>query len=138
LGYDPVGDKEKRDDYRTPEGNFYICGKNSRSQFHKSLRLSYPNAEDAARGLRVGLIDRLTYKAIVQAIHEGRTPPQNTKLGGDIMLHGGGAVCENWTWGCIALDNDDIDELFDLVPVGTMVKVLPGARDKSSSASPSL
>ncbi|MDQ3816044.1 MAG: L,D-transpeptidase [Armatimonadota bacterium] len=125
LGLDPVGDKEKRDDYRTPEGDFYICGKNPRSRFHKSLRLSYPNAEDATRGLRDGLINTATYRAIIRAIRERRTPPQDTPLGGDIMLHGGGGKGRNWTWGCTAIDNREVDELFDFVPVGTTVKVLP-------------
>jgi hypothetical protein len=125
LGFDPVNDKEKRDDYRTPEGDFYICGKNPNSQFHKSLRLSYPNAEDAARGLRDELIDEKTSKRIVRAIRRKRTPPQNTALGGDIMLHGGGGARDPWTWGCVALDNNDIDELFEWLPLGTAVKVLP-------------
>lgn len=125
LGFDPVNDKEKRDDYRTPEGDFYICGKNPKSQFYKSLRLSYPNAEDAARGLRDKLIDEKTYKRIVRAIRRKQTPPQNTALGGDIMLHGGGGARDHWTWGCVALDNDAMDELFEFVPMGTTVKVLP-------------
>jgi hypothetical protein len=130
LGFDPVNDKEKLNDYRTPEGDFYICEKNPDSQFYKSLRLSYPNAEDAARGLNDKLIDAKTYKAILRAIRRKRTPPQNTALGGNIMLHGGGGARENWTWGCIALDNDDVDELFEWLPLGTAVKVLPAAKDK--------
>lgn len=125
LGYDPVNDKQKRDDYRTPEGDFYLCGANAQSQFHKSLRLSYPNAEDAKRGLRQGLIDDATLRKIVRAIKRKRTPPQDTRLGGDIMLHGGGGQRDNWTWGCIALDNNHIDELFALLPYGTPIKVLP-------------
>jgi len=127
LGLDPVRDKEKRDDYRTPEGDFYTCGKNPRSSFHKSLRLSYPNAEDAARGLKAKLIDEAIYRAITKAIRERRAPPRDTRLGGDIMLHGGGAQGA-WTWGCAALNNEDMDELFDFVPNGIPVKVLPVAK----------
>lgn len=123
LGYDPIHDKQQRDDYRTPEGDFYLCGFNAQSRYHKSLRLSYPNVEDAARGLKSGLIDRATHNAIVRAIARGRTPPQDTRLGGDIMIHGGG-IGRNWTWGCIALDNAAVDELFDLLPLRTRIKVL--------------
>lgn len=123
LGFDAVHAKEKRDDYRTPEGAYFVSDFNPQSRFHKSLRLSYPNAADAARGLRQGLIDAATYRRIVRAIAAKRTPPQDTPLGGDIMMHGGGGRREAWTWGCIALDNPDIDELFDLLPRGTSVEV---------------
>ena len=123
LGYDPIRDKEKRDDYRTPEGDFYLCGFNAQSRYYKSLRLSYPNREDAVRGLRSGLIDRATHNAIVRAIARGRTPPQDTRLGGDIMIHGGG-IGKNWAWGCVALENKAVDELFDLLPLRTRIKVL--------------
>jgi hypothetical protein len=122
LGFDPIGDKQKRDDYRTPEGEFYLCERNPRSRFYLSLRLSYPNAEDAARGLRAGLIDRRTHDAIARAIRRKRVPPQNTRLGGDIMLHGGG-IGSNWTWGCVALENAAIKELFEFLPLGTPITV---------------
>lgn len=127
LGFDPVNDKQKRGDYRTPEGGFYLCGANAESRFHKSLRLSYPNAEDAARGLRDGIINQATHDEIVRAVRSQRMPPQDTALGGDIMLHGGGGAREPWTWGCIALDNDAIDELFELLPPRTSVRVLPAS-----------
>jgi len=51
-------------------------------------------------------------------------PPQNTKLGGEIYIHGGGAGTD-WTQGCVALADDDIKELFDSIPVGTTVRILP-------------
>jgi hypothetical protein len=127
LGFDAINDKEKRGDYRTPEGRFIICDFNPQSRFHRSLRLSYPNDEDARRGLRNGLIDRKTHDAIIRAIRRKRTPPQDTPLGGDIMLHGGGGARENWTWGCIALDNKHIKELFDVLPRGTAVEIRPAS-----------
>jgi hypothetical protein len=122
LGYDPVGDKERRGDYRTPEGDFYVCRKNARSRFFRALLLSYPNQEDAARGLADGLITPAEQDRIVQAIARGGVPPMDTALGGDICIHGGG-VGPNWTEGCLALTNDDMAELFALVPVGTKVRI---------------
>lgn len=120
LGKNSVDDKERQGDYRTPEGEFYVCVKNAASKFYLSLGLSYPNAEDAARGLRDKLITRAEYDRILRAIEQGLRPPWDTALGGEIFIHGGGAASD-WTWGCIALDDADIRELFDAVPKGTKV-----------------
>ena len=60
----------------------------------------------------------------MQANEKKTLPPDGTRLGGDIFIHGGG-VGEDWTLGCVALRNSDIDELFDVIPVGTPVKILP-------------
>jgi hypothetical protein len=124
LGGDPAGDKEREGDSRTPEGEFYVCVKNERSQFYRSLGLSYPNKEDAERGLRDGLITRAEYDRVVRAISRKRTPPWDTALGGEIYIHGGGTASD-WTAGCVALDNADMLELFDSVPVGTPVRIEP-------------
>jgi murein L,D-transpeptidase YafK len=124
LGSNPVDDKVKQGDRRTPEGEFYVCIKNSKSTYYLSLGLSYPNQEDAERGLRDGLINRDTYNQIINAIRDGRTPPQNTALGGEIYIHGHGAG-DDWTWGCVALDNSDVRELFEAVPKGTSVVIKP-------------
>ena len=70
------------------------------------------------------LISRAQHDAIVRAIKRKATPPQNTALGGDIYIHGNGASSD-WTWGCVALENEDIKELFDAVPVGTPVTIKP-------------
>jgi len=120
LGLSPIENKVRAGDRRTPEGEFYICLKNSRSQFYLSLGLSYPNREHAERGLRDGLITRGEYNQIISALARKRTPPQNTRLGGEIFIHGNGSK-NDWTWGCVALDDGDIRELFDAVPVGTPV-----------------
>jgi murein L,D-transpeptidase YafK len=120
LGLSPVENKERAGDRRTPEGEFYISVKNLRSQFYLSLGLSYPNREHAERGLRDGLITRSQYNRIIAALARKRTPPQNTRLGGEIFIHGNGSK-NDWTWGCVALDDRDIRELFDAVPVGTPV-----------------
>ena len=124
LGTNPVGDKVRQGDRRTPEGEFYVCVKNSRSNYYLSLGLSYPNQEDAERGLRDGLISRDTHDQIINAIRTRRKPPQNTALGGDIYIHGHGSR-DDWTWGCVALDNSDVRELFEAVPMGTSVLIKP-------------
>jgi len=120
LGLSPIEDKVKQGDRRTPEGEFYIFTKNDKSAYYLSLGVSYPNAEDAERGLRDGLINRKQYNQILNAIRKKITPPQNTPLGGQIYIHGNGSQ-NDWTWGCVALDDEDIRELFDAVPAGTPV-----------------
>jgi murein L,D-transpeptidase YafK len=122
LGLNPTDDKEQQGDRRTPEGDFYICNKNEHSQFYLSLGLSYPNAEDAARGLSAGLITQAQHDRIANAIKHKRQPPWDTALGGAVMLHGGGTGTD-WTWGCVALADADIKELFDSIPLGTPVRI---------------
>lgn len=124
LGLNPVPDKQRQGDRATPEGEFYVFTRNDKSAFYLSLGISYPNVEDAERGLRDGLISRAQHNAIVRANRRKATPPQNTALGGDIYIHGNGAGSD-WTWGCVALENEDIRELFDAVPVGTRVTIKP-------------
>lgn len=124
LGFAPTGDKEKQGDGKTPEGEFYIFTKNNQSKFYLSLGVSYPNIEDAHRGLETKTITKNQYAKIVKAVNAKKAPPQNTKLGGDIYIHGGGTG-RDWTWGCVALDNKNIKELFDTIPVGASVKIEP-------------
>src|SRR5688572_8997508 len=83
LGLNPVPDKIRQGDRATPEGEFYVFTKNNKSAFYLSLGISYPNVEDAERGLRDGLISRAQHDAIIRAIKRKATPPQNTGLGGD-------------------------------------------------------
>ena len=118
------GDKLREGDGRTPEGLFYICHHHPQSKYHLSLGLSYPNAEDAQRGLKDGLISTQEHDLIVDAIKRGKTPPWNTKLGGEIMIHGCGAV-RDWTAGCLAMENEDIEELYRELPDGTAVEIVP-------------
>lgn len=124
LGFNPVGTKQKQGDGATPEGKYYITHKNPNSKFHLSLGISYPNSQDAASGLQRKLITPKEYEMITTAIQAQAKPPQNTKLGGDIFLHGHGTDSD-WTWGCVALENNDIKELFDLLPIKTPVKIEP-------------
>jgi len=124
LGFSPVADKIREGDGATPEGEFYVFVKNNRSAYYLSLGISYPNAEDADRGLRDGLINRAQHRTITEAIRKKTAPPQYTRLGGLIYIHGHGARSD-WTWGCVALENDDIRELFEVVTVGTPVTIQP-------------
>ena len=107
LGDAPVGPKRFRGDERTPEGRYVIDYGNDRSAYHLSLHVSYPNAADRA-----------------YARTRGRSP------GGDIFIHGqpngyGGRVEGDWTDGCIALGDAEIEELWSLVGDGTEIEIVP-------------
>lgn len=124
LSSNPVGTKLKQGDGATPEGEYYLTHKNPKSNYYLSLGVSYPNSKDAQSGLQRKLITQAQYDAIVAAIKAQTKPPQNTKLGGDIFIHGGGNRSD-WTLGCVALENQDIKELFDLLPLKTPIKIEP-------------
>jgi murein L,D-transpeptidase YafK len=131
LGSNPDAEKTVEGDGATPTGNFYICAKNPRSKFFLSLCVSYPNAEDAERGLRDGLIDLGEHAQIVEAVRLRAMPLQHTRLGGEIYIHGRpvqGKADESradWTRGCIALDNAAMKDLYDRVELGTAVNIRP-------------
>jgi len=124
LGSSPLGDKVRQGDRRTPEGDFYIFTKNDKSAYYLSLGVSYPNATHAERGLRDGLITKAQHDTIMSALRVKKGPPQNTRLGGDIYIHGNGSQSD-WTWGCVALENENIRELFNAVGLGTPVTIKP-------------
>ena len=116
------GDQRSPDDWRTPEGSFFVVSKNPNSQYYKALVLNYPTAEDARRGYRQGLISKDEYDSIVQAEANYSMPPMNTMLGGWIEIHGDGTGGgTNWTQGCIAIENERMDEIWSMVEVGTPV-----------------
>ncbi|MCK0140429.1 L,D-transpeptidase family protein [Aliiroseovarius sp. F47248L] len=109
LGFAPEGDKKLEGDGKTPEGLFRIDRRNDQSAFHLSLGIDYPLAEDRAR-----------------ALEEGVDP------GGDIFIHGQPnrrkkpePIMMDWTDGCIALSNTEIEELWSVTPVGTPVEIRP-------------
>jgi murein L,D-transpeptidase YafK len=126
------GDKERTGDKRTPEGEFYVCSMNHSRRFYKFLGLSYPGLKHAQSGLRKGFITLQQYIDIEKAVTEKRQPPWDTALGGAVGIHGrvlgdplGAGARRNWTDGCIALTNADMDELFSVVSIGTPVIILP-------------
>jgi murein L,D-transpeptidase YafK len=104
LGFAPVGHKKFEGDGKTPEGLYFIDRRNPQSDFHLSIGLSYPNAKDVA---------------YAQAM--GRSP------GGDIFIHGEGkdgkSKHKDWTWGCIAVKNEEIEEIYMMVRTGTPIQV---------------
>ena len=108
FGAAPIGHKQFEGDERTPEGRYIIDTRNPNSAYHLSLRVSYPNPRDRA-----------------YAAARGRSP------GGDIFLHGqpnglpAGRVPGDWTDGCIALSNEEIEELWVGVPDGTTIDIRP-------------
>ena len=111
LGRNPQGPKLADGDGRTPEGRYVLDWRNPRSRFHRSIHISYPGPEDLARARGRGL-----------------------SPGGDIMIHGlpsrlGGFAAEHvqwdWTEGCIAVSNAEMDEIWDLVADGTVIEIRP-------------
>jgi murein L,D-transpeptidase YafK len=124
LGRNSAADKSVEGDQATPLGEFYICAKNPRSRHFLSLCVSYPNAEDAKRGLAAGLIGADEHRQILDAIRAKRMPPQHTRLGGEIYIHGRGAHDDpHGTRGCISLNNDDMQDLYARIAIGTPVSI---------------
>lgn len=119
----------RKGDNRTPLGKFRIGWITSNTRYHLFLGLTFPDLEAADRALQDGGIDEAQWQAIRRASVAGKTPPQNTPLGGNIGIHGVGKgdveVHEqyNWTNGCVALTNAQIDQLVRWVKVGTPVEI---------------
>ena len=124
LGRNAGVDKAVEGDLATPLGEFTICARNPRSRFFLSLCLSYPNAAHAARGLAAGLIDAAEHARILAALDAGRVPPQKTRLGGEIYIHGEDPQGRDWTHGCIGLQNHAMLQVYDRVALGTRVTIV--------------
>jgi hypothetical protein len=137
LGANPTGDKTRQGDSRTPEGEFLICTRNSTtSSFHIFLGLNYPTVPDAERGLQASQIDRREFDTIRQRLLSGQPPLWETKLGGWIGIHGGTDATfaqkkmrergnSDWTAGCIAVTDAEIEEIHAATRMYTRVLVLP-------------
>ena len=107
LGFQPIGHKLYEGDGRTPEGIYFINRQNPNSQYHLSLGISYPDPTDTARAMMLG-----------------------QQPGGDIMIHGRGAygnqqTARDWTAGCIAVNDEEIEEIFAMVRPGVPVVIYP-------------
>lgn len=122
LGFSPEGQKLRDGDGRTPEGRYYICTKNKQSKFTLFLGISYPNIEDAERGLDEGLITQEEFDQIKQSVESGKRPCWETTLGGKIGIHGMGSS-RDWTAGCIAMEDEDIIWLWDHSEIGDAVEI---------------
>ena len=118
------GPKLCEGDGRTPEGEYVISSKNPESRFFRSLGISYPSPADARNGLESGLIDAATYERICR---DPSRPPWDTPLGGFIMIHGQKSPPAegDWTAGCIALENDIMQRLFNIAAIGNTVIIYP-------------
>jgi lipoprotein-anchoring transpeptidase ErfK/SrfK len=116
VGLGSYGSRDKlfAGDGATPEGKYWIIKKLDRSYYHKALLINYPNEEDRREFLRAKKMGHI---------------PSTAKIGGLIEIHGGGR--DSMTYGCISLDNPDMDEVFDLVSVGTPVTII-GAISKEN------
>jgi murein L,D-transpeptidase YafK len=129
IGQAGAGLKSHRGDNITPFGSYRIGWIGERSNFRKFFGLTYPSPEDAEFALHQGTINLATYNSIITAHRYHQVPPQNTPLGGRIGIHGLGRAdakihkTMNWTHGCIALTNGQIDHLSQWVDTGTLVKI---------------
>ena len=121
------GPKRREGDGRTPEGAYFVCTKNASSRFYRSLGVSYPNAQDARAALGRGEIGAETCQRLVRAAERGQRPDWHTPLGGFIMLHGGRPEGRtgDWTAGCVALANRQMEKLFALAQPGDEVVIRP-------------
>jgi murein L,D-transpeptidase YafK len=132
LGKGGAGTKRKLGDKKTPVGVYKIIDFKEDSKFHYFMQLDYPNLLDAWYGYKNNIITAADFKKIAHAYKEKQKPPQDTKLGGLIGIHGIGKESEeklqihngfNWTDGCIALTNEQIVELRKYVDIGTKVLI---------------
>ena len=120
LGGSPAGSKEREGDGKTPEGTYSLMPNHESPGFGKCFYVNYPNEKDAERGLREGLIDERERREIGERLERGERPPYDTALGGLILLHGTKdrhkklLTKANWTRGCIAMENEDLEELLSL------------------------
>lgn len=124
LGHRGLADKRVSGDHLTPEGRYYVCTRNAQSAFHLFLGISYPGGKDAERGVRAGLISRAERDAILAAQQRKACPPWQTGLGGTMGIHGHGSSAD-WSWGCVALEDAEVDELWVSCPLGTPVFIAP-------------
>lgn len=130
LGSGGNGDKFKSGDNVTPVGVYKIINFRENSRFHFFMQLNYPNTKDALHGLENAVIQKPEFDRIIQQLKDQKVPDQKTLLGGSIGIHGIGLETrermtvhhqENWTQGCIAITNEEIEELRDFVKIGTRV-----------------
>ncbi len=126
--YGTTWSKMTKDD-KTPLGRFRVGWVNERSRYYRFFGLNYPNLDTAKRALDENRINEETWLSILEAKSMGKTPPQNTPLGGHIGIHGIGRGDReihheyNWTNGCIALTNEQIDQLGKWIKPGILVNI---------------
>ncbi len=124
IGLGLPGDKQWEGDRRTPEGVFYVGQRLPVNEFRRGLVLSYPTVADADRARAAGRISSAEHGAIVSAQQRCALPPQRTALGGMVEIHGHGNGLD-WTYGCAALDDLALDEVYASLQTGDTIVVLP-------------
>lgn len=129
IGRYGASQAKRRGDNTTPLGRFRITGIERDSGFHRFIQLDYPDVARAEQAYRDSVITDAEHRAILAAHRRGVTPPQHTALGGRIGIHGLGKGdpdlhrALNWTRGCVALTNKQIDTLLRWVRVGMVVEI---------------
>ena len=132
IAYGKGGDgtKRKLGDNKTPVGTYKVMDFKDDSKFHYFMQINYPNLLDAWYGYKDHIINAHEFREIATAFKHKQKPPQDTGLGGFIGIHGLGEVTEqklkihdtvNWTEGCIALKNEEVNELRKYVSIGTRI-----------------
>jgi len=120
LGPAPEGEKRREGDGRTPEGEYALVPHHASPEFGSCFYVCYPGERDGRTALREGRIRSRDLDAILGAQRRGERPPENTPLGGLILLHGvrqrdaTALTASNWTLGCIAMENGDLLELLSV------------------------
>lgn len=129
IGRGGVAPFRRAGDGKTPRGEFHIAWINPESPYRLFFGLDYPGATHAEEAFRTHLIDADTYQRIRRARDLGELPPQDTELGGYIGIHGVGPLNGgvnpryNWTQGCVALSDEEIDRLARWAGIGTRVVI---------------
>lgn len=127
IGRGGAASERFKGDGKTPLGTFHIMWLNMKSHYHIFLGLDYPNLDHATQAYRKKQLKSEEFKSIQDAMETNTIPPQDTPLGGYIGIHGIGEVNPkfqgklNWTDGCIALTNEQVEQLVQMVQVGTEV-----------------
>ena len=129
IGRNGAGFKHRVGDDVTPLGTFKIGWINKKSPFYRFYGFDYPSAEIADEALLSGLLSKKSHTRIINAHKKDKVPPQNTTIGGQIGIHGLGNAdpfihkTMNWTHGCIAITNEQVDKLERWIKKGIKVKV---------------
>jgi murein L,D-transpeptidase YafK len=131
IGREPRGAKLQIGDLRTPEGSYRIAGPLEPSRFHGFIPIDYPSLADADRALAEGRLTAAERARIADAHARGALPPADTALGGDIGIHGEGARWQgdsehlDWTYGCIAVTDEQLEFLAERVAPGVPIEIHP-------------
>jgi murein L,D-transpeptidase YafK len=129
IGSNGATQNKRVSDEKTPLGDYRINEIRPSSRFHVFVSIDYPSMADARRALAQDRISAEEYEVLSSARRRGWPPPQTTVLGGHLGIHGIGAGSReihenfNWTDGCIALTNEQLDELLPLISTGTRVTI---------------